>query len=56
MATDREVDQAEIRKQIDTLVEAIRGADLEALKPLYAADVCRSTSDRDFRISEQKRN
>jgi len=33
------LDEAEIRRQIDKLVAAIRNADLEAMKPLYAADV-----------------
>ena len=33
------LDEAEIRQQIETLAAAIRAADLEAIKPLYAADV-----------------
>jgi ketosteroid isomerase-like protein len=39
MATHQTVDEAAIRRQLDTLIEAIRGADLEGLKPMYAADV-----------------
>src|SRR3954469_1984065 len=39
MATQYTVDEAEIREQIDELAEAIRGEDLEALKPLYAPEV-----------------
>jgi ketosteroid isomerase-like protein len=39
MATQHTVDEAEIREQIDKLAEAIRGADLEAVKPLYAPEV-----------------
>lgn len=38
--TDRiEVDEVEIRRQIDKLVEALRAKDLEALRPLYTTDV-----------------
>jgi len=37
--TQRTVDEAEIRAQIDKLAEAIRGADLEGVKPRYAPDV-----------------
>ncbi|HEY2596213.1 MAG TPA: nuclear transport factor 2 family protein [Chloroflexota bacterium] len=39
MATQHAVDEAEIRAQIDRLAEAVRGADLEGLKPLYAPEV-----------------
>jgi ketosteroid isomerase-like protein len=39
MATHREAGEAEIRQQIDKLVEGIRIQDLEGLKRLYAADV-----------------
>jgi ketosteroid isomerase-like protein len=39
MATRYAVDEAQIRDQIDKLAEAVRGADLEAVKPLYAPDV-----------------
>ena len=37
--TQHTVDEAEIRAQIDKLAEAIRGADLECVKPRYAPDV-----------------
>ena len=39
MATQHTADEAEIRAQIDKLAEAIRGADLEGVKPQYAPDV-----------------
>ena len=39
MATQREVDEAKIRKQVDKMVEGIRAKDLERLKQLYATDV-----------------
>ncbi|MEU5025115.1 YybH family protein [Streptomyces milbemycinicus] len=39
MSTQREVDEAKIRQQIDKIVEGIRAKDLEGLKQLYAADV-----------------
>ena len=39
MATPHTVEEAEIRAQIDRLAEAIRCADLEGVKPLYAPDV-----------------
>jgi ketosteroid isomerase-like protein len=39
MTTQHKVDEAEIRQQINRLAEAVRGADLEGLKPLYASDV-----------------
>jgi uncharacterized protein (TIGR02246 family) len=39
MPTDRKVDEAEIRRQVDKIVEGIRAKDLEALKQVYATDV-----------------
>jgi ketosteroid isomerase-like protein len=39
MATQHAVDEAAIRQRIDELVGAIRAADLEALKPMYARDM-----------------
>ncbi|MEU4821018.1 YybH family protein [Actinomadura citrea] len=39
MPTQREIDEAEIRQQIDKIVEGIRTKDLKALERLYAADV-----------------
>ena len=39
MATQNVVDAAAIRQQIDRLVEAIRAADLEGLRPLYAPEM-----------------
>jgi ketosteroid isomerase-like protein len=39
MATQQTGDEAEIREQIDRLADAIRAADLEAVKPRYAPDV-----------------
>jgi ketosteroid isomerase-like protein len=39
MATQREVSEAEIRRQIDKIVEGIGAKDLDALTRLYAADV-----------------
>jgi ketosteroid isomerase-like protein len=39
MPTRREVSEAEIRRQVDKIVEGIRTRDLEGLKRLYAADV-----------------
>ena len=39
MSTQREVEEAMIRQQIDNIVEGIRAKDLEGLKQLYAADV-----------------
>ena len=39
MATQHAIDEAEIRQRIDALVEAIRGADLEGLKPLFAPEM-----------------
>jgi len=39
MATQHAVDEANIRQQIDKLVEAIRAMDLEGVKPIYAPDI-----------------
>src|SRR5215467_2095308 len=39
MPTQHAVDEAAIRQRIDELVGAIRAADLEALKPMYAPDM-----------------
>jgi uncharacterized protein (TIGR02246 family) len=39
MPTQREVDEATIRQQIDKIVEGIRAKDLEGLTQLYATDV-----------------
>lgn len=39
MPTQREVDEANIRQQVDKVVEGIRAKDLEGLKRLYATDV-----------------
>ena len=39
MATQHAVDEAEIRAQMERLAAAVRGADLEGLKPLYAPEV-----------------
>jgi ketosteroid isomerase-like protein len=39
MATQDGVDEAQIRQHINKLAEAIRDADLEGLKPLYAPEV-----------------
>ena len=39
MPTQREVDEATIRRQVDKIVEGIRTKDLEGLKQLYATDV-----------------
>jgi len=39
MATQNAVEEATIRRQIERLAEAIRGMDLEGLKPLYTRDV-----------------
>ncbi|OLT36942.1 DUF4440 domain-containing protein [Actinomadura sp. CNU-125] len=39
MPAQHEVDEAEIRQQVDKLVEGIRGKDLNALEQVYAADV-----------------
>jgi ketosteroid isomerase-like protein len=39
MATPREIDEIAIRRQIDTLVEAIRTMDLDRMKSIYAPDI-----------------
>ncbi|KAB8189030.1 DUF4440 domain-containing protein [Nonomuraea phyllanthi] len=39
MTTQRELDEAQIRRNIDGIVEGIRAKDLEGLRRLYAADV-----------------
>ena len=39
MTTEREVDEAEIRRQIDGIVDGIGAKDLDALRRIYAPDV-----------------
>ncbi|MEU8308610.1 nuclear transport factor 2 family protein [Actinomadura sp. NPDC048955] len=39
MPTQREIDEAEIRQQIDRIVEGIEAKDLKALERVYAPDV-----------------
>jgi ketosteroid isomerase-like protein len=39
VATQHAVDEADIRQQLDKLIEAIRAMDLEGLKPIYASDI-----------------
>jgi ketosteroid isomerase-like protein len=39
MPTQRDDDEAEIRRQIDNIIEGIRAQDLDGLKRVYAADV-----------------
>ena len=39
MPTQREVDEAKIRKHVEKIVEGIQAKDLERLKQLYATDV-----------------
>jgi ketosteroid isomerase-like protein len=39
VATQRAVDEADIRRQLGTLIEAIRAMDLERLKPIYASGI-----------------
>jgi ketosteroid isomerase-like protein len=39
MPTQREVDEAKIRQQVDKIVDGIRAKDLERLKQLYATNV-----------------
>ncbi|MFI6597605.1 YybH family protein [Nonomuraea sp. NPDC050536] len=39
MPTQREIDEAKIRQQVDKIVEGLRDKDLEGLKRLYATDV-----------------
>jgi uncharacterized protein (TIGR02246 family) len=39
MATQHEIDEADIRQRVDKAVEAIRAMDLEGLTPIYAPDI-----------------
>jgi uncharacterized protein (TIGR02246 family) len=39
MPTQRQKDEAEIRRQVDKIVEGLRAKDLEGLKRLYTTDV-----------------
>ncbi len=39
MAAQHAVDQADIRQLIDTLVDAVRAMDLDALRSIYAPDI-----------------
>jgi uncharacterized protein (TIGR02246 family) len=39
MPTQRDDDEAEIRQQIDKIIEGVRARDLDGLKRVYAADV-----------------
>jgi ketosteroid isomerase-like protein len=39
MPTQREVDEAKIKQQVEKIVEGIRAKDLERLKQLYATNV-----------------
>jgi ketosteroid isomerase-like protein len=39
MPTQREVDEATIRQQVDKIAEHLRAKDLEGLKQLYATDI-----------------
>ncbi len=39
MPTQREIDEAEIRQQVDKIIEGLRAKDLEGLKQLYATDI-----------------
>jgi ketosteroid isomerase-like protein len=39
MPTQREVDEATIRQQVDKIAEGLRAKDLESLKQLYATDI-----------------
>ncbi|GGP86416.1 YybH family protein [Streptosporangium pseudovulgare] len=39
MTTQREVDEAEIRRQVDGIIEGMRAKDLEVLRRLYTTDV-----------------
>ncbi len=39
MATQRAMDEADIRKRIDRLVEAVRAMDYEGVKSIYAPDL-----------------
>jgi ketosteroid isomerase-like protein len=39
MATQRTIDEADIRRRIDKLAEAIRTMDLEGVMSIYAPDI-----------------
>jgi ketosteroid isomerase-like protein len=39
MPTQRELDEAKIRQQVDKIVEGIQAKDLEGLKQVYATDI-----------------
>jgi ketosteroid isomerase-like protein len=39
MATQRGIDEADIRRRLDRLVNAVRSMDLESLKSIYAPDI-----------------
>ena len=39
MATQREIDEADIRQRIERLAEAVRSQDLEAAMSFYAPDI-----------------
>ena len=39
MATQRAMDEADIRQRINKLAEAIRATDLEGVRPIYATDI-----------------
>jgi ketosteroid isomerase-like protein len=39
MATQRAIDEADIRERLEKLVDAIRAMDLERVKPIYAPDI-----------------
>ena len=39
MATQHGIDEADTRRRIDTLVEAVRAMDLEGVKSIYALDI-----------------
>jgi uncharacterized protein (TIGR02246 family) len=39
MHTQREVDEANIRQQVDKIIEGLRAKDLDGLKQIYATDV-----------------
>jgi ketosteroid isomerase-like protein len=39
VATQHAADEADIRRQLDKLIEAIRAMDLERLKPIYASGI-----------------
>ncbi len=39
MATQRGMDEADIRRRLDELVNAVRAMDLESLKSIYAPDI-----------------